>query len=382
NRQWAAKLAVIVLTLGLSLLLWQAQTHANTAGDGNISNTSTDSGGPAIAVAADGTRFVAWEEEGTQVYTAVEGQAGWLAGPLADGDSPALAAAPGGIAHLVYTADDGTGNLEIYHSRWTATGWTPPANVSQTSGTSAEPDVAVAADGTPHFVWTDSTLGEPTLYQGTPDGASPVFNARGTAPAIAMDSSDRVHLVWQEPDDDTGLGEIYHIFMQSGNGQTWSFAENMSNSPDVESHTPDIAIDAQGTIHIAWVEGNAVQVASGQPANFGPPTVLSEVATGTASVRIAADTAGNVFAAWTEEGVRIRIAMRPAGTSTWTPAQTVADDLAGLGTLAIDARADGVAHIAWSAYPAGSTAGDIYVRAVQVAAPTMRKVYLPLLRRP
>jgi hypothetical protein len=374
-------LAVVVLTLGLGLLV-QARAHANTAGDGNISNTLSDSSQPAIAVAPDGERFAAWEEDGTQVYTAVEGQAGWLVGPLADGDSPALTTALDGTAHLVYAADDGTGNLEIYHSRWSAGGWSPPGNISRTSGTSAGPDVAIAADGTPHFVWTDSTPGEPTLYQGTPDGAVPVFSARGTAPAISIDNSDQVHLVWQEPDDNTGLGEVYHIFMRSADGQTWSFAERLSNSSDVDSRTPDIVIDSQGMIHVAWIEGGAVQVRSGQPANFSPAVTLSDVATGTAGVRLAADTAGNVFAAWTEGGTRVRAAVRWASTSAWETPQTVADGLPGLGALALDAGPAGTAYLAWSAHPSGSTAGEIYVKTVEFAPPAMNKIYLPLIRHP
>ena len=368
----------------LIVLAWVAApagAQPPPAGPTNISNTPGDSTAPAIAVAAAGARHVAWQEDNGQVYVARSDTGGWTSGSLVTGDSPAMAAGSDGQPNLVYVADDGTGNLEIYHSQWATDGWSPPINISLTSGASAAPDIAVAADGTPHFVWTDATPGEPTLYHGTPSGAGPVYNARGTAPAIAMDSSDQVHLVWQEPDDRTGLGEVYHIFMRSAAGQSWSFAERLSNSSDVDSRAPDIVIDPQGTVHVAWIEGGAVQVRSGQPANFSPAVTLSDVATGTPGVRLAADTAGNVFAAWTEGGTRVRAAVRWASTSAWETPQTVAEGLAGLGALALDAGPAGTAQLAWSAHPSGSTAGEIYVKTVEFAPPAMHKVYLPLIAR-
>ncbi|MFQ5852398.1 MAG: hypothetical protein ACE5JU_17685, partial [Candidatus Binatia bacterium] len=183
-------------------------------------------------------------------------------------------------------------------------------------------------------------------------------------------------LVWQEPDDDTGLGEVYHIV-----GPTWSFAELLSNSQDVDSRTPDLAISRDGTIHVAWVEGGAIRVRSGQPASFSSAVTISGVATDTAGVQIAPDAAGNVFAAWTEGSARVRAAVRWGGTAVWAAPQTVADGLAGLDTIALDAGSDGTVHIAWSAYPPDDTAGEVYVTTVEFMPPAMNKVYLPLIAR-
>lgn len=368
------RLSLLALLL-LTFVAGPAGAQPSPAGPVNVSDTPGESTAPTIATPAGGTRHVAWQEEDGFVYTAIGDTTGWITSSFSIGDSPVLAAGSDDVVHLAYVADDGTGNLEIYHSRWSAGSWSPPANVSLTSGASADPDLAVAPDGTPHFVWVDATPGTPTLYHGTPDGANPVFEAQGTAPAIAVDGEGQVYFAWQETDADTGLDEVYY---------TWSggiFAVNLSDSPAVDSRTPDLAIMPDGTVHAAWIEGGAVETRSGQATSFTTPTQLSEVATGTAGVQLASDGAGNLFAAWTEDESRVEATVRWAATSTWDTPQTVIASLIGLEAVALAAEPDNSVQMAWSTYPPNGIAGDIYAATVEFALPASHNVYLPLLAR-
>lgn len=363
---------LIGLVLGLGLV---AQTRATVTGDGNVSDSSGDSRVPTLAVGADGTRYVAWEEDGQQVYVAVEGVAGWLVEPLSAGMTPALAAVATDTAHLVYTADDGTGNLEVYYSRWSGDAWSPPRNVSLTSGASTTPAIAVAADGSPHIVWTDLTAGEPTVYYGTLEGTTPILNARGTAPALAV-QGEEIHLVWQEPDGTTGLGEVFYLH---GNGATWSFAENLSNSPGVASTAPDVAITPDGTLYVVWNEGGKVVLRSGRSLNFSPPRELYGGTDG-GQVRIASGGMGEIAVVWSEAGRRVRLVERLAN-GAWTAPRTVAEGDAGYGGVALRYGPQGKIHVAWSA-PGRDGAADIYIRALSpMTAPAEHRVLLPLVTK-
>lgn len=364
-RQLGAGLLLVLGLVALSLLTTSGQALTDTGAAQqatNISSTSGDSTHPALAVVS-GIRHAAWQEDDGQVYVATDETAGWEASPFILGQSPALAAGPDGTVHLVFVADDGTGNLEVYYSRYTDAGWSAPTNVSHTSGPSTAPDVAVASDGTVHFVWSDTTPGEPTLYHGwrlgSQRGAAPVLDARGTAPAVAIDPSDRVHLVWQEPDDHTGLGDVYHIYADGAGGREWSFAENVSFSPDVESQAPDVIIGPNDEVHVVWIESNVVQVRSGTPMSLGPAVVLSEAGV-VGSPRLGVDTAGNVFAVWTENNQRVQAGVRWLNAPGWESGQTVAGELSGLGDVAVSAGAEATLHLAWSALPSGGTEHDIY----------------------
>ncbi len=185
-----------------------------------------------------------------------------------------------------------------------------------------------------------------------------------------------IHLVWQEPDDTTGRGEVFYLH---GDGTTWSFAENLSNSPEVVSQAPDIAVAPDGTVYVVWNEGGKVVLRSGRSLNF---SAVRELYSGTdaGQVRIAIDNAGDVAVAWEEAGRRVRLVQRPAG-GAWTAPQTIAEGDAGFEGVALHFGPQGQVHVAWSA-PGRGGAGDVYIQALSPAAPPAEhRVFLPLVTR-
>ncbi len=82
-------------------------------------------------------------------------------------------------------------------------------------------------------------------------------------PALAIEYVDvagggvpysRLHLVWSEHiPDETQPGEIYYAYSEDG-GFTWSIPTNLSQSPDLASEYPSIAVDGTGVVHVVWQE--------------------------------------------------------------------------------------------------------------------------------
>jgi len=68
------------------------------------------------------------------------------------------------------------------------------------------------------------------------------------SPVIAVDSSDNLHLVW---DDDTpGNFEIYYKKSTDG-GATWTANKRLTWTSSY-SWNPSVAVDSSGNVHVVW----------------------------------------------------------------------------------------------------------------------------------
>lgn len=218
------------------------------------------------------------------------------------------------------------------------------------------------------------TAGEPTIYYGTLNSTTPVLNARGIAPALAVNGGE-IHLVWEERNGTTNQGEVFYL---RGDGVNWSFAENLSASPAVASRMPDIALGLDGTVYVVWNEGGTIVLRSGRSLQFAPALDLSGP-TNAGVVRIAADAADNLAVAWEEAGERVRLVGRPSG-GAWPPPQAVTEGEAGLEGVDLAFGSAGEVHVAWSAVPGAGQAGDVFLTRVSLFAPPQR-LFLPLVMR-
>jgi BNR repeat-like domain len=136
-------------------------------------------------------------------------------------------------------------------------GWTTTQRLTWTAGDSTMPAVAIDSGDGIHIVWQDKTSGIPevcykrSLNGGTNWSAIKMLTWNSGAsecPAIAADSSNRIHVVWQ--DDTPGNAEIYYA--KSGDrGTTWSAPRRLTWITG-SSQNPAIAVDSANRIHVVW----------------------------------------------------------------------------------------------------------------------------------
>jgi hypothetical protein len=181
----------------------------------------------------------------------------WTSGSSWD---PNIAVDTSGNLHVVW-GDDTPGNYAVYYKKSTDGGgtWTPAKRLSLTSGNSAGPAIAVDSSDNLHVVWWDYTPGNYAVYYKkstdgggtwTPAKRLSLTSGNSAGPAIAVDSSDNLHVVWQ--DDTPGNYEIYYRKSTDG-GTTWSPGMRLTWTSG-ESYSPCIAVDYFSNLHVVWVD--------------------------------------------------------------------------------------------------------------------------------
>ena len=83
---------------------------------------------------------------------------------------PSLAIAPDGALYVTWQDDSG-GDCEIYVRCWNGSSWevmgvgsASDGGISDNSGNSYVPSVAIAPDGTPYIAWEDDSGGDYEIY--------------------------------------------------------------------------------------------------------------------------------------------------------------------------------------------------------------------------
>jgi hypothetical protein len=136
-------------------------------------------------------------------------------------------------------------------------------DISNTSGKSMEPAVAIAPDGTVHVLWADTTDSDrgPEIWHAlsTDKGATyskptNVSRTLGDAksPSIACGPKGEVYLTWADKLAERGNPDIFFSSSIDG-GKTFAKATNLSKTPGV-SADPDIATDEKGNIYVVWAD--------------------------------------------------------------------------------------------------------------------------------
>ena len=181
----------------------------------------------------------------------------WTSG---DSSNPAMAIDSNDAVHVVWT-DDTPGNDEIYYKRSTNTGttWSSAKRLSWTPGYSWHPAIAIDSSDAIHVVWSDSTPGATEIYyKGSADGGTTWSSAKrlswtsglSRSPAIGIGSADEIHVVW---DDETpGNEEIYYKGSKDG-GATWSYAKRLTWTSG-DSSCPAISASSNSLVHVIWTD--------------------------------------------------------------------------------------------------------------------------------
>lgn len=189
--------------------------------------------------------------------------------------------------------------------------FSPPQNVSNNSDYSFTPQVAVDSNGTIYMAWEDDTSSNSRilLTRSTDGGVtfSTPINLSNTSgdsfnPRIAIGSAGSVNVVWE---DDTP-GNTVIMFSHSTNaGVSFSTPINLSNS-SADSSTQQIAVDIAGNIYVVW-ENDTLNLgiffsrSTDGGVTFSTPAPVSTNPSGSSSPQIAVGLNGNVSVAWEDD---------------------------------------------------------------------------------
>jgi hypothetical protein len=171
---------------------------------------------------------------------------------------PAIAIDSNNHIHLVWH-DHTPGSPEIYYKKSTDEGttWTQK-RLTYSSGDSVVSSIAVDSKNNIHVMWGDNTPGNYEIYykKSTNGGANwttkrLTYNSGWSSnPAIAIDSNNYIHLVWLDNSLDSNH-EIYYK-RSTDEGVTWTH-KRLTHSSGYTGG-PAIAVDSSDCIFVVWFD--------------------------------------------------------------------------------------------------------------------------------
>jgi hypothetical protein len=271
--------------------------------------------------------------------------------------------------HIVWS-EVTPGNTEI-HYRKSADGgitWGSVKRLTWTSGASWSPDVAIDSEDAIHLVWYDNTPGDwAVYYKKSEDGGTTWTSARritwtsgaSSYPAIGVDSSDAVHVVWR--DDSTGVSEVYYKKSADG-GATWSEARRLSWTSG-ESRAPATAIGPDGAVHVVWRDdtpGNA-EVYYKSSSDGGTTWNASKRLTWNSgesfTSAVGVDLAGVIHVVWfddTSGNYEVYFKTSPDGGTNWSANKRITWTSDGSYDPALATDSENEVHFVWNDYTPGN----------------------------
>lgn len=281
-------------------LTWNRMGVQSDSG-GGISANDGPSYWVSLSTTPDGSWIVSWEDssEGFRaIYFRIYNGSGWLeleSGSATTGGGvsgftdgyrstrPSLASSPDGTLMVAWERDGDT-TSEIHARRYqppTYGGWQEVAGsatgggISNNPGSSIWSSLAFAGGGAPIVAWHDNQSGISEIYVRTEKGSGWV-GMDGTAnsvnvsnspevgsfrPSLAIDKDGQPIVAWREntgDDTDDPTDSNWEIYLKRWNGSAWVAmgtpgSLNVSNTNGV-SESPWLAIDDAGRPVVAWVE--------------------------------------------------------------------------------------------------------------------------------
>jgi hypothetical protein len=316
-----------------------------------VDTMTAASGSFRIAVTPSGDAVAVWSHanSGSNSYiraaTRAAGAAAWsspvdLTSTFNIAGNADLVIDGAGNATAVWTFFDGAHNLVQSSTKPASGDWSMPVTtLSDPTVSSSSPRVAVAADGALTAVWI---TGFRIVTADRPAGgawSSPAFlTGAATAadsPRIATDAAGNTVAVWRrissEPGAPPGTWKIEGATRDPG--QAWGALANVSDVTNLTTATdPEVEV-LGGTATAMWAQSdgtkNRLDVAEhpldgAWTAPLVPP--ISDAGWDSALPDLDFDASGAATAVWVENlgtDYRVRTASRPAGSTTWSAAETL-----------------------------------------------------------
>ncbi len=213
--------------------------------------------------------------------------------------------------------------------------------------------------------------------------------------SIVIDTAGNVYIAWDDWTDYAGSGTDQDVFYKRWDASTssWSTAEVVSTESTLNSHTPSLGVDVEGNVHIAWIDATDYASSGGNDifykrwnattSTWIPTEVVSTESTEYShSPSLAVDNFGNVHIAWHDQtdyggsGVDWDIFYKCWNVSTflWTTTEVVSTestDSSSEPSLGTDF--EGNVHIAWfdtTDYDSAGTDADIFYKRWNVTTST------------
>ncbi|MBI5878654.1 MAG: hypothetical protein HZB53_13475 [Chloroflexi bacterium] len=387
-------LAVLASCAAMAMVVALAGARIANAGLSlvNISNTSTDSRNPALIVAPSGAEHVVWEEmvDISPTLSVKYVWHRWWNGVLwspaitvGTGSRAALAVGPGNTPHAVWLDDFG-GSPSVFYSNWNGSTWAIPKQIASLTGSASQPVIVVDAANTVRVAWGqfDPLLPGYRLYYATATAggagawsAVPLNGAAGgNAPSMAVDMTGTLHMAWQT--GGFGNGEIYYGTLVNTN--TVSIAENISQSPGIDSKWPSLALGVDARPVVVWGEVVSSQYDIMASVRGGgtwtTPGNLSNSAGADSGVPRLALTGSAMTVAWNEATATPSIMWALGSGASWGPAKNLVVGGGGWQAVSLFGAPSGTAYYA---YDGGSGPnGDVFADSLALA-----RTFLPVIRR-
>jgi len=378
------RMVLMILALGLS---FSAQTaRADWTPTKRLTWTSGYVQNPTIAVDRWGKIHLVWYDDtpgNSEIYykNSPDRGATWTLSKRitwTEGDSiaPAIAIDYPGNLHVVWYANYAyTPNKDgIYYKKSTDGGatWTLSKLLFWTDGNSLAPAITIDTSGNLHLVWDDSYPGNyELLYKKSTDGGDTwTLSERLTwtsgdsrYPAIAAPSSENIYVFWS--DGTPGNDEIY-LRKSTDGGATWSASKRLTwNSGDSRF----LALCyAYGNFSLVWEDdtpGNEeiyYMKSTDGAASWTTRKRLTWTSARSFVPAIAVPSSGNLHVVWYEsQDFAIYYREGTDGGATWTPAKRLSWNLYAKEPAVVVDDLDTL-HVVWSAYESGLANSDIYYR--------------------
>lgn len=242
--------------------------------------------------------------------------------------------------------------------------WSNTKRLTWTADDSWYPDVATDSSNNIHIVWSDNTPGNWEIFykkstdQGTSWATQRLTNTwrHSHNPAIAVDSSDHIHVVWN--DNSPGQNEIHHM-KSTDHGIHWTMKRLTYNSGSSESAA--IAVDTINSIYVVWQDetpGNNeiyLRKSSNGGVSWEGTKRLTWTAGSSEAPAVTVDDDGNIHIVWQDDtpgNDEIYHKISTNGGSTWQTKRLTYTSSYSLDP-AIAGDPSGGIHVTWTDYPPG-----------------------------
>ncbi|MBN2361722.1 MAG: hypothetical protein JXR83_19880 [Deltaproteobacteria bacterium] len=261
-----------------------ADVGEGSSSSGGISNNTGPSEAPSLDLDGSGKPIVAWHDSTSgyyEIYIKRYNGSVWVdvgtgsstGGGVSDSPGrsyyPSLAVGFSGNPVVAWEESD-----EIYIKRFDGIAWldvlsfaSSGGGISDNTGNSEDPSLAVDSSGNPVVAWVDDTSGDDEIYVKRFDGSAWVEIGAGSSagggvsnntgysynPSIALDDSGNLMVAWS----DRTSGN-YEIYIKRYNSIYWTVVGTSSDSGGgisnntSTSYTPSLALDPMGNPVVAW----------------------------------------------------------------------------------------------------------------------------------